>query len=105
MFDFLQTYLQYPVQTAIHELWGVITALFCLVAIETKSIPRAIACIGCAFLIPSFFISYEYVEFLRIEDLVDKDIENMIFLFIITLLLGLLVIIIKKKKYKNWRKK
>ena len=102
MFDFLQTYLQYPVQTAIHELWGVITALFCLVAIETKSIPRAIACIGCAFLIPSLFISYEYVEFLRIEDLGDKDIENMIFLFVITFLVGFIII---RLHTKYWRKK
>ena len=91
MFDFLQTYIQYPIQTAMHELWGVIVALFCLTALFTDSIARSIACIGIAFLITYDFISYEHNEFLRIHDLVEKDIANMIFLFIVTLFLGLFI--------------
>ena len=97
MLPFLNTYLKYPVQTAVHELWGVIVALFCLWALFTNNIARSVACIGIAFLITYDFISYEHNEFLRIHDLVDKDIANMIFLFIITLATGLIV----KKVHKR----
>ena len=101
MFDFLQTYIQYPIQTAMHELWGLIVALFCLYALFTTSVSRAIACIGTAFLITYSFISYEHNEFLRIHDLVEKDIANFIFLFVLTLFVGFIIIKIKQNKVFN----